>query len=86
MTPVHSRVSRGKKITLSLTDKVKLLDLHKQKPKLGCHPLAKLFKNFKGNMKRKNVLYEWYVKCCQARISTDGAMLQEEALKITTEL
>ena len=37
-------------------------------------------------MKRKNVLYEWYIKCCQARISTDGAMLQEEALKITTEL
>ena len=26
MGPVHSRVSRGKKITLSLTDKVKLLD------------------------------------------------------------
>ena len=44
MAPVHSRVSRGKKITLSLTDKVKLLDFHKQKPKLGCHPLAELFK------------------------------------------
>ena len=44
MTPVHSRVSRGKKITLSLTDKVKLLDLHKQKPKLGCRLLAELFK------------------------------------------
>ena len=44
MTPVHSRVSRGKKVTLSLTDKVKPLDLHKQKPKLGCRPLAELFK------------------------------------------
>ena len=41
---MHSRVSRGKKITLSLTDKVNLLDLHKQKPKLGCRPLAELFK------------------------------------------
>ena len=42
--PVHAGVSRGKNITLSLTDKVKLLDLHKQKPKLGCRPLAELFK------------------------------------------
>ena len=42
--PVHSSVSRGKKITLSFTDKVKLLDLHKQKPKLGCYPFAELFK------------------------------------------
>ena len=42
IAPVHSRVSRGKKIMLSLTDKVKLLDFHKQKPKLGCHPLAEL--------------------------------------------
>ena len=44
MAPEHSRVSRGKKTTLSLTDKVKLLDLHKQKPELGCRPLAKIFK------------------------------------------
>ena len=44
MTPVLSRVSCGEKVTLSLTDKVKLLDLHKQKPKLGCHPLAELSK------------------------------------------
>ena len=44
MAPVHLRVSRGKKITLSLTDKVMLLDLHKKKPKLGCRPLAELFK------------------------------------------
>ena len=45
MAPVHSRVSRCKKIMLSLTDKVKLCtNLHKQKPKLGCHPLAELFK------------------------------------------
>ena len=43
MAPAHSHVSRGKKITLSLTDKVKLLDLCKQKPKLDC-PLAELFK------------------------------------------
>ena len=41
---MHSSVSRGKKITLSLTDKVKLLDLKKQKPKLGCRPLSELFK------------------------------------------
>ena len=26
----------------SLTDKMKLLDLHKQKPKLSCHTLAEL--------------------------------------------
>ena len=44
MSPVHSRMSRGKKITFSLTDKVKLLDLHKQKPKLGWPPLAEHFK------------------------------------------
>ena len=44
MAAVHSRMRRGKKITLSPTDKVKLLDLHKQKPKFGCHPLAELFK------------------------------------------
>ena len=35
MAPVHSRVSRDKKIMLFLTDKVKLLNLRKQKPKLG---------------------------------------------------
>ena len=44
MAPVHSRVSCGKKITLPLTDKVKLLDLNKQKPKLVCRQLAELFK------------------------------------------
>ena len=44
MAPVHSLVNRGKKITLFLTDKVKLLDLSKQKPNLGCRPLAELFK------------------------------------------
>ena len=44
MAPVRSRVCRGKKITLFLTDKVKLLHLHKQKPKIGCRPLAELFK------------------------------------------
>ena len=33
-----------------------------------------------------NVLYEWYIKCCQAGIYPDGALLQEEALKIKTEL
>ena len=44
MVPVHSRVSCGKKIMLSLTDMMKLLDLHKQKPELGCRPLAELFK------------------------------------------
>ena len=122
MAPVHSRVCRGKKITLFLTDKVKLLNLHKQKPKLGCRPLAELFKetyntkigksqiakiienesnirreykNFEGDMKRKKiaksgiingVLYEWYIKCCQAGIYPDGAMPQEEALNIKTEL
>ena len=51
--------------------------------------------NFEGDMKRKkiekcgiiiDVLYEWYLKCCQAGIYPDGAMLQEEALKIITEL
>ena len=31
IAPVHLCVSRGKKITLSLSDKVKLLDLRKQK-------------------------------------------------------
>ena len=44
MAPVHSRVIYGKKITHFLTDKVKLRDLHKQKPKLGCRLLAELFK------------------------------------------
>ena len=122
MAPVHSLVSRGKKITLSLTDKVKLLDLSKQKPNLGCRPLAELFKetynieigkskiakiiknesniqreygSFEGDMKRKkiakygiinHVLYEWYIKCCQAGIYPNGVMLQEEALKIKTEI
>ena len=119
---MRSHVSRVKKITLSLTEKLKLLDLHKQKPKLDCRPLAELFKetynikigksqiakiikiesnirreyeNFEGDMKRKkiakygiinDVLYEWYIKCCQAGIYPDGAMLQEDALKIKTEL
>ena len=53
------------------------------------------YENFEGDMKRKkiakygiinDVLYEWYIKCCQAGIYSDGAMLQEEALKIKTEL
>ena len=43
MAPVHSRVSRGKKITLSLTEKMKLLDLQKEKAKFRCLPLAVLF-------------------------------------------
>ena len=47
------------------------------------------YENFEGDMKRKkiakygiinDVLYEWYIKCCQAIIHLDGAMLQEEAL------
>ena len=51
--------------------------------------------NFEGDMKRKkiekygiinDVLYEWYLKCCEAGIYPDRAMLQEEALKIITEL
>ena len=33
-----------------------------------------------------DVLYEWYIKCCQAGIYPDGAMLREVALKIKTEL
>ena len=33
-----------------------------------------------------NVLYEWYLKCCQAGIYPDRAMLQKEVLKIKTEL
>ena len=33
-----------------------------------------------------DVLYECYIKCCQAGIYPDGAMLQEEAFKIKTEL
>ena len=122
MAPVQSRVSRGKNITISLTDKMRLLDLHKQKLRFGCRPLAELFKetyniqigksqiakiikneinirreyeNFKGDMKRNkiakygiinDVLYERYIKCCQAGIYLDGAMLQEEALNIRTEL
>ena len=53
------------------------------------------YEDFEGDMKRKkiakygiinDVLYEWYIKCCQAGIYPDGAMLQEEALKIKTEL
>ena len=32
------------------------------------------------------MLYEWYIKCSQAGIYPDGAMLQEEALKIKTDL
>ena len=108
---MHSRVSRGKNISLSLSDKVNILDLHKQKPKLGCRPLPELFKetynidigksqiakiiknesnirreyeNFGDDMKRKkiakydminDVLYKWYIKCCQVGICPDGAML-----------
>ena len=45
MALVHVRVSRGKKITFSLTDKVKHLDLLKQKPKFGCLPLAEILKD-----------------------------------------
>ena len=46
-------------------------------------------------MKRKKIakygiindlLYEWYVKCCQTGIYPNRAMLQEEALKMKTEL
>ena len=101
---------------------VKLLALHKQKPKFGCRPLAELsketynieigksqiakiiksesniwreYENFEGDMKRKkigkygiinDVLYECYIKCCQAGIYPDGAMLREQALTIKTEL
>ena len=44
MVPVHKSDSRVKKITLSLTDKVNLLNLHKQKPELVCRQLAEIFK------------------------------------------
>ena len=33
------------------------------------------YENFEGDMKRKkiaNVLYEWYIKCCEAGIHPDG--------------
>ena len=33
-----------------------------------------------------DVLYKWYIKCCQVNIYPDGAMLKKEALKIKTEL
>ena len=33
-----------------------------------------------------NMLYEWYIKCCQVGIYPDVAILQEENLKIKTEL
>ena len=33
-----------------------------------------------------DVLYEQYIKYCQAGIYPDEAMMQEEALKIKTEL
>ena len=29
-----------------------------------------------------DVLYEWYIKCCQAGIYPDGAMLRRKLLKI----
>ena len=32
------------------------------------------------------MLYEWYIKCCQVGIYPDVAILQEENLKIKTEL
>ena len=32
------------------------------------------------------VLCESYIKCCQADICLDGAMLQDEDLKLKTEL
>ena len=53
------------------------------------------YENFEADMKRKNiakygiindVLYELHIKCCQAGIYPDIAMLQEDALKIKTEL
>ena len=51
--------------------------------------------NFESDMKRKDIakygiindmLYEWYIKCCQVGNYPDGAILQEENLKIKTEL
>ena len=33
-----------------------------------------------------DVMYEWYIKCCLAGVYPDGALLQEEALKIKTKL
>ena len=45
MALVHVRVSRGKKITFSLIDKVKHLDLLKEKPKFGCLLLAEILKD-----------------------------------------
>ena len=33
-----------------------------------------------------DVLYEWYIKCCQAGIYSGGAVRHGEALKIRTEL
>ena len=53
------------------------------------------YENFKGDMKRKKrakysiinaVLSERYIKCCQAVIYPDGAILKEEALKIKAGL
>ena len=53
------------------------------------------YENFEGDMKRKKIgqygiindmLYERYIKCCQAGIYLDGAMVREQALKIKTEL
>ena len=56
--------------------------------------IFKEYDNVEGDMKRKiakywiinDVLYDWYIKCCQAGIFPDGAMLQEVALQIKTEI
>ena len=51
--------------------------------------------SFEGDMERKkiakhgiinDVRYEWHIKCCQTGIYPDGAMQEEKALKIKTEL
>ena len=85
--PAHSHVSRGKKITLSLTDKVKLLDLCKQKPKLDC-PLAELFKKTysikigksqiakiiknENNIRRTWKFWRWHGKKEDSKIARHG--------------
>ena len=63
MVPVHSRVSRGKKIKLFLTDTVKLLDLHKQKPKLCCRSLAELFnETYNIEIGKSQIIFEENMK------------------------
>ena len=78
------------KKTLTLQEKIKFLGYAEAIEKLGCRKLADVFKIGKtaanNILKNKQILYEWYQKCCSSTFYPNGPLLKEEIMEIKNQL